>query len=223
MTGDVHTPRRNRLAIVIACGTLMSTAGFVGQTHEREPGEIVQNVGDPQGSIQNLAVFFAHTKLAFLGAVDNVAPILLPEPDGRDAVFTRMTFKPTEFLKGSPPVGFVGTLDVWTLGGSYVETSTGRRPFRPARITQGLQPGAVYFVAVATIDGYPSLDGRYVMRGDDSLVRIDGGQATALGWGTDWLTAVIVQGRASMTTPGVVPDDATAFLTAIRRAAAASR
>src|SRR5206468_980827 len=112
------------------------------------------------------------------------------------------------------------------LGGSYVETSTGRQPLRPAHIAQLLEPGSLYFVAVTTIEGYPSLSGRHVLNGNDTLVRIESDRTGVLGE-TDgtWVAFVIAQGRAAatMSTPGTTVDDATAFLGAVRRAARSSQ
>ena len=206
------------------CAILTIGASRVtGQTQERLPGEIIQYTGDKEPSNPDLRVFFATTKLAFLGTIDRIAPVVLAAPDGQETLFTRMTFKPTEFIKGLPPATFAGTFDVWRWGGSYVETPNGLRPVRPVAVAERLQRDAVYFVAVTTINGYPSLDGRYVLCGDDTLVRVDGEQASALGLEKAWVTAVVAHGRTSMPAPGVLPDDATAFLTAIRRAAAASK
>ena len=217
-----HTAVVRRLIRIGTCAILIGAPSSVS-AQEPIPGEIVQTTGDPIGSAQDLAVFFARTKLAFIGTFESASPVVIA--DRHHSVFTRMIFKPTEFIKGSPPAMPSGTLEVWRLGGSYVETPTGRQPVRPAGFVRLLQPGGVYFVASNSFDDRPGLEGRYILRGDDSLVRVEGGQAVGVGgvYYNDWATAVIRQGRAAMPTPGILPDDAAAFLTAIRHGAAGSR
>ena len=205
----------------IFCGALLS--GILqskGRDGVQPPEETVVLTGDPQPSAQDLATFFSSTKVAFLGIAESVVPVVLMNPRGNETVFSRLNFRPTEFIKGSAGENSgAGTFDVLRWGGSYVRTAAGVEPVRVAVIAQRIQIGDVYFVAAASVDGYPSLDGRYVLNGDDTLIRLAGGQAQAIVSQSEWVTSVIAKGRAAMTTPGVIPDDATAFLTAVRAAA----
>src|SRR5436190_4002926 len=145
----------------------MLVGSVVVSSQALAPGEVFQFGGEPQPSERNLAAYFARSPVAFLGTVDSVSAQLLAAPDGTPTVFTRITFRPVEFIKGSAPTGS-GTFDVWRWGGSYRETPNGREPVRPVAVAQRLQPDTRYFVAVTTIPGYPSLDGRFVLNGDDT-------------------------------------------------------
>jgi hypothetical protein len=140
-------------------------------------------------------------------------------------VFTRLRFRPTEFVLGALSVTGTGLIDVWHLGGTYFQTPTGRQPVRVAQLARRLQRGGQYFVAVSTLEGYPSLAGRYILTGGtDTLVRVDEDRAAV----TDidsaaWLASVIAQGKASTPIPGTIPSDAAAFLRTVRAAARAKR
>ena len=67
--------------------------------------------------------------------------------------------------------------------------------------------------------GYPSLEGRFILKGDDTLITLDGPSARPVSDDDAWCAAVISVGR-SKARPGIFMTDANAFLSAVRDAAA---
>jgi hypothetical protein len=202
------------------CATIFLIFGLHADRSEARqvPEEITVGTEEQLASNPNLTEFFAQTRLAFLGTFEGFFATFLPG-DRRTEIFTALTFKPVEFLKGrSRPDPSTPALTVWQYGGTYVVTPSGPKVVRPAPITERLASGSLYFVAVGTLDDHPGLTGKYVLRGRDTIVRLDDKEAVALSSNQGWVRAVVAQGRSSMTRPGPSPDDATAFLIAIRRA-----
>jgi hypothetical protein len=183
-------------------------------TPSQVPGEVVVEGGMQLPSSFDLDQFFAHIDLAFVGSADTVAVQFLGQD--HDHPFTRMTFRPTEIIKGS--LSLSNTVDVWTYGGTYVDRPAGREVLNPAGIAREIQKGASYFVPVTHLNT-PQLDGKFVLAGDDALAKIDATQVSALSFFRNWVSAVIANGRAQYTAPGPPPADATLFLNALRSAA----
>ena len=193
------------------------TSGPMAQTRLRN--EVWVNPGAGGAAEEDLTAFVSNLTLAFIGTLEDVSPEFVDER--KTELYTRLTFRPTDFIKGVSPSGESGTIDVWTYGGTYLETPGGRVPRRPADAAEGLELGASYFVPAARADsrdlfGDSPASNVYVLSGLNALVRISKNSLTPAG---GWTAVVIAKGRAASSTPGVPLDDVTAFLTALRRAA----
>jgi hypothetical protein len=197
-------------SLLIPIATIMGT----GATAIQRPDEIVVEGGMQRPSATDLTRFFANIDVAFVGIAQRVTVQFFGEDHSHP--YTRMTFRPTEILKGATLSSY-GDIDVWTYGGSYIDLPSGRQTLNPAGIARGILPGAVYFVPTTHID-VPELDGKRVLAADDALVQIDGSQVRALYFFKTWLNAVVANRRALFVSPGVPGDDAFLFLSALRAA-----
>ena len=216
----------HRLQSVSLVLTLMclyaSPAVTGGSMAQRLRNEVWVNPGSGGANERDLPAFFANLTLAFIGTLEDVSPEFVDE--GKTELYTRLTFRPTEFLKGVSTNTPAGTVDVWAYGGTYLETPGGRIPRHPADVAEHLELGASYFVPAGRLDSLPSRElyrdspvrSLYLLTGIDALARISKEGVTAQG---GWTAVVIAKGRAASSTPGVPLDDVTAFLTALRRAA----
>lgn len=208
------------LAIACLSVQILTTAASTSQTLSR--GEVWVNPGAGGGAERNLGIFFANVTLAFVGTLEDVSPQFVDE--SKTELYTRMTFRPTEFIKGVLPTGTSDTVDVWTPGGTYIDTPAGRRPRRPADVATDIKIGASYFVPAGRLDSLPSraayqsspIRSLYLLAGTDALVRISRGGLSPSG---EWTGIVIAHGKEMSPTPGTLPDDLTAFMNGLRRAA----
>jgi hypothetical protein len=199
--------------VVVGSGSEPGSAASVMGTRQQE--EIVVTGGMQMPPPTDLSVFLASTELVFLGRAESVGVTFLP--GDTDHVYTRITFLPIEFMRGASPGGVV---DVWELGGSYVETAGGRQARSVAAVAKNIEIGGLYFVPTGRIS-IPPVSGLHLLRNGDALVRLDAGALVSMSDRRGWARAVIAQGQQTIQTPGPPVDERTAFLAALRRAAAA--
>jgi hypothetical protein len=203
--------------VAAVAGPASRSDNAVSAMSTQQPDEIFVSGGMQMPPPTDLSVFLASTELAFVGRAESVDVTFLPGVT--DRVYTRMTFRPVEFIKGTSPDGVVA---VWELGGSYVETAGGRQARSPATVAQRIEIGGLYFVPTGRMS-IPPVSGLQLLRNGDALVRIDAGALVSMSDRQEWVRAVIAVGQQAMQTPGPPVDERTAFLSALRRAVAALR
>ena len=182
--------------------------------------EVSTGGGFERGAPGDVSVFLASVDVAFIGSLLSVSPEFVG--DDTDHVFTRMTFKVHEAIKHTGPGSVPTSIDVWKSGGTYVETVNGHRPRRPAPVGRALHVGATYFIAAARARPDSRLHGQLTLAGIDAVVQIDHGEMRPA-IDSLWATGIVAAERTRSSTSGRPVDDATAFLTALRRAAAEGR
>ena len=209
--------RRKTVHCVFVASVLIPTITGVGiqAGSVQAPGEVIVEGGTQLPSPTDLSQFFASVDVAFVGIAQSVSVRFLG--NDHDHPYTCMTFRPSEILKGGSALASNGDVEVWTYGGSYIDSPAGRQPLNPAGIASGIRPGGVYFVAATHLE-VPELVGKRVLAADDALVQIDGPQVRTPYYFKRWLNAVVANGRALFVAPGPPPDDATLFLNALRAA-----
>lgn len=204
------------LAIAIALGTALARAQAVQNTPEQW-----YNPGIGPGAPRGLAAFAAKTDAAFVGLLQKVSVEFVDEK--QEWLFTILMFKPTEWIKPSTHLA-AGSIEVLTLGGTYVVTNGHRVARRPAELAEGLQIGAEYFVPV-DFEERPQTawTGRYVLLGIDAFCRLDKSDVIPVLGRSTWPAAILEQSPKTLSAPSQFPSRRELFLATLRAAVAAKR
>lgn len=194
------------VALALACSN-----PFIGGAQQLLPNEVHVN-GELEGSPQaNLSEFLAQNTWAFVGQLQGMNSEFMAG-GGTSTLVTRLVFQPTEVLKGTIPLGSMA--EVWTSGGTYLNTPNGQTPRGVADRVSDLQVGSSYLVVAEAGWGRQWVAGR-------ALVCLDGSTAVgAHATGDAWPNQVIAAGRSQIqfSAPGSNPTDRDAFLHAVRAA-----
>ena len=214
--GALHDALHTGISYVLDLMAHPDETRHTRQRATRFPTEALEEVwidpGLPPPSPRDLTQFFAGVDAVFVGRVESKTAEFVDKAE-RDCR-TRIVFRPTEILRGSPVSASVGTVDVWARGGAYVKGD--RVPTRVADAAKDLFVGSSYLVAAKQfIKNGSALNGQYWLAAPDTLARIEDGHVAPTSL---WIESVLKQGRASPAADGLT-DDATRFLEVLRRAA----
>jgi hypothetical protein len=167
----------------------------------------------PTGSV---AAFLAEADCAFLGRATAMSAHFLVGDS--DRVYSRLTFEPTEPLRGDCMTE--RSIDVWDVGGTYVADGSTRKPVKASRFASKVSVGSLYFVATVHMDVVPAR-GLNMLANRGALVKLDGETPVSVGGAIAWVNTITATARQQLSMFGLssTDSDAQAFLLALRHAA----
>jgi hypothetical protein len=177
-------------------------------TQPKRADERWENPGVEITPSTDVATFAATTTLLFLGTLVEIAPEFVDF----ETLATRLTFAPTEFIKPASGLTTGEHVQLWSYGGTYLDTPQGRVPYRPSEIAEFLQVGKTYFVPATRRAG------RLWLSSIAAVVLVQGESAIApMRPAQNWIDTIVARSASSRGQTGT-SNRAEAFLNAIRQA-----
>lgn len=174
-------------------------------------GQLLPNEVLVYGSLESIpsgsAAFMTRRDMAFVGRLEAVQSEVL-DPSTTEELATKLTFVPTESIEGN--VSLSAAKELWTPGGTFLNTPAGRVARAPAEAASKLQIGASYFVAADTMDGCSWIIASTLIGMDGPIPNPPSGTQT-------WMDGVISEGRTQLLTinPARNPTARESFLHAL--------
>lgn len=201
----------SRIRLLAAVVMLTTLVPGTNSAQSLLPDEVLVESTYSIGMENELPLYLSVQTMVFVGQLQARSGEFVGDHDSK-SLATRMTFRPMDVLKGTLPIG--QPIDVWTSGGTYLQTGAVKTPRRLSEIADTMTVGSTYLVAASIRLGR-------LFAATGVLVELDGtGAVGGPHIDQQWLQTTIASGRANLleVAPTAVPTDREAFLHQIQTA-----
>jgi hypothetical protein len=203
----------------VTCCAILIVLTTVAAQRPGAPIEQWMNPGVGPASPSNAEQFVRGTDAAFIGDLESVDASFADSQ--QDYLFTHLHFRVREWLYNAKGRQNDDRMDVWTLGGTYIERDGKRVVTGTADIGRRLRQGGTYFVPVkyayrTNLAWY----GKPLLVATDALASVENEHVVSVAPKSDWPQRIIASVVLTSPTPAAAGTERERFLGAIRLAAA---